>query len=119
MNTIGDNVKKYRRKCGYTPRRLAELVDVDTVVIRDIESGKMIPCPELVQELATAMREPAYRLYSLPEIMTPQTFMAHVETAADGEVVTIRFAGKRILDMIQMHEDGMTITLKEVKECTE
>ena len=119
-NTIGENVKKYRWKCGMTPRRLAELVDVDTVVIRDIESGKTIPTPELVQDLATAMREPAYRLYSLPEIRTPQTFMAHVETVADGEVVTIRFAGKRTLGMIQMHEDGMTITLREVKkECEE
>ena len=116
MNTIGENVKKYRKKCGMTPRRLAELVDVDTVVIRDIESGKMIPCPELVQDLATAMRESAYRLYSLPELRTPQTFMARVEPAADGEIVTIRFAGKRTLDMIQMHDDGMTITLKEVRE---
>lgn len=115
-NVIGENVKKYRRKCGYTPRRLAELVDCDTVVIRDIEAGKRIPEPEFVQEIATALRQPAYRLYSLPELRTPQTFMARVEPAADGEIVTIRFSGKRVLDMIQMHDDGMTITLKEVRE---
>lgn len=118
-NVIGENVKKYRRKCGYTPRRLADLAEIDLIIYRGIESGDVIPEPETMQKLADALREPVHRLYGLPELRTPQTFMAHVETVADGEIVTIRFAGQRTLDMIQMHEDGMTITLKEVTACEE
>ena len=51
-NVIGENVKKYRRKCGYTPRRLADLAEIDLIIYRGIESGDVIPEPETMQKLA-------------------------------------------------------------------
>lgn len=116
MNTIGDNLKKYRSKCGYTPRRLAEMVDIGVDILKDIEAGKRIPNPELVQELATALREPAHRLYSLPELRTPAQTIAKIVEDGDGEEITVLFGGKRELEIICMHEDGITIRLKRVPE---
>lgn len=116
MNTIGENLKKYRRKCGYTPRRLAEMVDLGVDILKDIEAGKKIPCPELVQELATALREPAHRLYGLPELRTPVQTIAKITEEEKGEEVTILFGGKRELDIIMMHEDGLTVRLKRMPE---
>ena len=116
MNTIGDNLKKYRRKRGYTPRRLAEMVDIGVDILKDIEAGKRIPNPELVQELATALREPAHRLYSLPELRTPAQTIAKIVEDEEGEEVTVLFGGKRELDIVCMHEDGITSRLKRVPE---
>ena len=119
INTIGENVKKYRRKCGYTPRRLAEMVDMDVSILKDIEAGQIIPDPEQVQELATAMREPAHRLYGLPELREPETMVTHYEPLADGELITIKFSGERRIDTVQATKDGVNIILKEVKRCEE
>ena len=115
-NTIGTNLKKYRMKCGYTPRRLAEMVDIGVDILKDIEAGKRIPTPELVQELATALREPAHRLYSLPELRTPAQTIAKIVEDEEGEEVTILFGGPRKLDIMMTHEDGLTVRLKRVPD---
>lgn len=116
MNTIGENLKKYRRKCGYTPRRLAEMVDLGVDILKEIEAGKKIPCPELVQELAAAVRQPAHRLYSLPELRTPAQTIAKIVEDEEGEEVTILFGGPRKLDIMMTHEEGITVRLKRVPE---
>ena len=115
-NTIGTNLKKYRMKCGYTPRRLAEMVDIGKDILLLIESGKKIPTPELVEVLAAAVRQPAHRIYGLPEIRTPAQTIAKIIEDEEGEEVTVLFGGKRELDVIMMHEDGLTVRLKRVQE---
>ena len=116
-NVIGENVKKYRRKCGYTPRRLADLTEIDLIIYRGIESGDVIPEPETMQKLADALREPVHRLYGLPELRTPTQIATHFETMPDGEEITIRFAGKRELVMMECTEDGVKLKVREVTAC--
>ena len=115
-NTIGTNLRKYRMQCGYTPKRLADMVGIGKEILLEIEAGKRIPVPELVEELAAAVRQPAHRLYSLPELRTPAQTIAKIVEDEEGEEVTVLFGGKRELDIIMMHEDGLTVRLKRMPE---
>lgn len=49
---IGDNVRRLRRKAGYTQAYLAELVDRDASTITNIEGGKRLIGIELLSKLA-------------------------------------------------------------------
>lgn len=115
-NTIGTNLRKYRIQYGYTPKRLADMVDIAKEILLEIEAGKRIPVPELVEELAAAVRQPAHRIYGLPEIRTPAQTIAKIVEDEEGEEVTILFGGPRKLDIMMTHEEGITVRLKRVPE---
>lgn len=65
MNTIGENLKRCRKECGYTPRKLAELCGLDVEYVKEIEAGNAVPFPETVKELANAVRVRPERLYGI------------------------------------------------------
>ena len=65
MNTIGENLKRCRKECGYTPRKLAELCGLDVECVKEIEAGNAVPFPETVKELADAVRVRPERIYGI------------------------------------------------------
>lgn len=56
MSIVGDNVKKFRERAGYTIRQLEDLSGVSKSVISELESGKSNnPRFKTIDKLATAL----------------------------------------------------------------
>ena len=56
MSIVGDNVKKFRERAGYTIRQLEDLSGVSKSVISELESGKSNnPRFETINKLAIAL----------------------------------------------------------------
>lgn len=56
MSIVGENVKKFRERAGYTIRQLGELSGVSKSVISELESGKSNnPRHETINKLAVAL----------------------------------------------------------------
>jgi len=60
------NLKKYRRKCGFTQAQLAEKVNVSTHHIGMIELSRNYPTLELVERIANALNIKTYELFIDP-----------------------------------------------------
>ena len=60
------NLRKYRRKCGFTQAQLAEKVNVSTHHIGMIELSRNNPTLELVERIAKALNIKAYELFIDP-----------------------------------------------------
>jgi len=60
------NLKKYRRKCGFTQAQLAEKVNVSTHHIGMIELSRNYPTLELVERIANALNIKTHELFIDP-----------------------------------------------------
>lgn len=57
------NLRKYRKKQGYTQEKLAELCNTDPCYIRQIEIGRRFPSLQYIERIASALNIAPYRLF--------------------------------------------------------
>lgn len=54
--TIGEKIRKYRTKAGYTQRELAHMSRLSESAIRNYELGNRTPSPDQIKKIATSLR---------------------------------------------------------------
>ncbi|WP_312652496.1 helix-turn-helix transcriptional regulator [Proteiniclasticum sp.] len=55
MTSIGDNIRKYRRKKNLTQKQLGELLELFNTYLSDIENNRTNPSIKTLKKLAKAM----------------------------------------------------------------
>ena len=103
MNTIGDNLKRCRRECGYTPRKLAELCGLAVEYVKEIEAGSAIPTPETVKELADAVRVRPEKLYGIAPVNDGGGIRTQMET--DGTTTTVYVINGGDFELVSVYTD--------------
>lgn len=61
--TFGSNLKKLRLNKGLTRECLAELLEMSSVQIYKIESGKSFASAEMIEKIAALFKIPPYKLF--------------------------------------------------------
>jgi len=93
------NLKKYRRSCGFSQGKLAEMVNVSTHHIAMIEIARNYPAMDLVERIANVLNIEIYELFidslSRPEQMERlyQLMAKNIEKVV-GDAVEKALAGK-------------------------
>ena len=103
MNTIGDNLKRCRRECGYTPRKLAELCGLAVEYVKEIEAGSAIPTPETVKELADAVRVRPEKIYGIAPVNDGGGIRTQMET--DGTITTVYVINGGNFELVSVYTD--------------
>lgn len=67
--TLSQNIKKYR-KGKFTQEQLAEIIEVSSQNINDIEGKRRFPRPETLVKIASALNIEVYQLF-IPQDRTP------------------------------------------------
>ena len=67
---FGKNIRKYRISCGFSQEKLAEMLDVSTNTICQIEAGKQFVRAEKLVSLAVIFKTEVYELFK-PENLLP------------------------------------------------
>jgi transcriptional regulator with XRE-family HTH domain len=57
------NIRKFRKKCGLTQEKLAELCDTDPCYIRQIETGRRCPSLPYIERIANALEVAPHSLF--------------------------------------------------------
>lgn len=55
MTSIGDNIRKYRRKKNLTQKQLGELLELSNTYLSDIENNRTNPSIKTLKKLAKAL----------------------------------------------------------------
>ena len=63
---FAENLKKNRRKCGYTQEKLAEMAEVSTHYVSMIELARNFPKSEVIERLANALNINIHELFLVP-----------------------------------------------------
>ena len=85
---LAHNLKKNRKKCGFSQAKLAEKVDVSTHHIAMIEICRDYPNLELVERIANAMEIEIYELFIDPQSTTVEMGQYYLSTIKKIERLT-------------------------------
>lgn len=65
---LGANIRIYRKSCGLSQSKLAELVDTATNYISAIEAGRRFPSVDIIEKIANALDIDTPDLFSIKPI---------------------------------------------------
>lgn len=60
---VGKRIQNYRKLRNYTQEQLAELIDIDTISLSKIETGRNYPTAENLSKIAEILGVDAYEFY--------------------------------------------------------
>jgi transcriptional regulator with XRE-family HTH domain len=58
------NIKEYRRKCGFSQDKLAELASISSQYLATVETCRKFPTPEVLDRLAEALGIESHELFT-------------------------------------------------------
>jgi transcriptional regulator with XRE-family HTH domain len=67
---LANNIKKYRRICGFSQDKLAELAGISSQYLATVETCRKFPTPEVLDRLAEALGIETHELFTFDP--TPQ-----------------------------------------------
>jgi len=82
---LANNIKTYRRKCGFSQDKLAELANISSQYLATVETCRKFPTPEVLDLLAEALGIETHELFS--SVPSPQTELEKLRKDIIGEVV--------------------------------
>jgi transcriptional regulator with XRE-family HTH domain len=60
---FASKLREYRRKCGFTQEKLAEIVGISTHYLAMLETGRNFVTSETLERLAAALEIPVFELF--------------------------------------------------------
>jgi len=82
---LANNIKKYRRKNGFSQDKLAEAANISSQYLATVETCRKFPTPEVLDHLAEALGIETHELFALAA--TPQDELEKLRKDIIGEVV--------------------------------
>jgi transcriptional regulator with XRE-family HTH domain len=82
---LANNIKKYRRKNGFSQDKLAELAGISSQYLATVETCRKFPTPEVLERLAEALGIETHELFTLAS--TPQNELEKLRQDIIEEVV--------------------------------
>ncbi len=67
---IGEKIKRFRKKNGFTQENLAEIVDISSRNLSNIELGMSYPKPETLEKIMIALNMTTEELFSNDNLKT-------------------------------------------------
>ena len=82
---LANNIKEYRRKCGFSQDKLAELASISSQYLATVETCRKFPTPEVLDRIAKALNIETHELFSFSS--TPQNELEKLRHDIIEEVV--------------------------------
>ena len=82
---LANNLKKHRRRYGFSQDTLAELAGISSQYLATVETCRKFPTPEVLDRLADALGIETYELFAFGP--TPQNELEKLRQDIMGEVV--------------------------------
>jgi len=82
---LANNIKKYRRKYGFSQDKLAELAGISSQYLATVETCRKFPTPEVLDRLAAALEIETNELFTSDP--SPQNELEKLRQDIIGEVV--------------------------------
>ena len=82
---LANNIKKYRRKHGFSQDKLAELASISSQYLATVETCRKFPTPEVLDRLAEALGIETHELFSSDP--NPKNELEKLRQDIIGEVV--------------------------------
>jgi len=109
---FAENLKKNRKKCGFSQEKLAENAEVSTHYISMIEMARNFPKSEVIERLANALNIEVHELFLAPRTNEDELNKLHKAIISDIK----RTVSESIVTSIETAFDRMTNSDKTIKK---
>ncbi len=75
---IGEKIKRYRKKCGFTQEKLAEVVDISSRNLSNIELGISYPKPETLEKIMQTLDITTQELFSNEHLKSDEELLKEI-----------------------------------------
>lgn len=75
---VGEKIKRLRKKSGLTQEQLAELVDISSRNLSNIEQGISFPKPETLENILESLSTTTQELFANEHIKTEQELIQNI-----------------------------------------
>ncbi len=124
--TIGDNIRRFRKREGITQKKLADLAGLSIATIRGYEQGKYKPKIETLQKIAIALEVPVGRLIPFNRKCLPiESKKQKLQSIADHygfkkqSMITIEECSELQKAICKWHRERGDYLLSEYSDCDE
>lgn len=76
---VGEKIKRLRKRNGLTQEQLAELVDISSRNLSNIEQGISFPKPETLENILTSLNTTTQELFANEHIKTEQELIQNID----------------------------------------
>ncbi len=77
---IGERIKRFRKKNNYTQEKLAEIIDISSRNLSNIELGLSYPKPETLEKIVIALNMTTEELFSNDNLKTNAELIENINT---------------------------------------
>lgn len=75
---LGEKIKRLRKRKGFTQEQLAEIVEISSRNISNIELGISFPKPETLEKILKALNTTTQELYATDHIKSEEELIAQI-----------------------------------------
>ena len=75
---VGEKIKRFRKKNGFTQEKLAEIVDISSRNLSNIELGLSYPKPETLEKIMLALNMTTEELFSNDNLKTEDELLNEI-----------------------------------------
>lgn len=75
---VGEKIKRFRKKNGFTQEKLAEIVDISSRNLSNIELGLSYPKPETLEKIMFALNMTTEELFSNDNLKTEDELLNEI-----------------------------------------
>lgn len=97
---IGEKIKRFRKKSKFTQEKLAEMVDISSRNLSNIELGISYPKPETLEKIMIALNMTTEEMFSNDNLKTDNELLRDINTFIS-EVKTDRFKLEKIYKILK------------------
>jgi transcriptional regulator with XRE-family HTH domain len=97
---LAGNLKKNRKKCGFSQAKLAEKAGISTQYIAMIELSRQFPTPEVLEQIAVALDIEAHELFAVPP--SPESSIERLRKDIIREIREV------IVEMLEKNDNSTT-----------
>ena len=76
---LGEKIKRLRKKQGLTQEQLAEMIDISSRNVSNIELGISFPKPETLEKIIKSLNTTSEELFSLDYIKTEEELFCDIQ----------------------------------------
>ncbi len=75
---VGKRIQEYRKLRGLTQEQLAEIVDIDTISLSKIETGRNYPTAENITKIAEVLKVDVYEFFVSDNLKTNEELLEEI-----------------------------------------
>ena len=111
---MGEAIRAERQRCGYTPRRLADMLETDVEMVKKLEAGQAVIGVNMLTRLCSALRTTPDRVTAFHD--EPIGIKTRLDKIGEEQLLTVYLNGWKLDEVKYCKSGNVQLTFREADD---